>query len=155
MRWKQRLKLTADWRSFPMKMKLPQDVIFHHDLRLMVFRPRGVLNEKRVDEIIAFLEREEERAETPFNRYSDLSKLQKIDLNFDYVVRVSLHRRLSYMKHAPVKSAFYVSTEEGAHLVNIHILMTDHSPLQVQMFEKVEDAAEWLKISSDNLRIGE
>jgi len=138
-----------------MKMKLPQDVMFHHDLRLMVFRPRGLLNEKRVDEIIAFLDKEENQQDQPFNRYTDLTKVKAIELDFDYVVRVALHRRLTYMKHAPVKSAFYVNNEESAHLVNIHILMTEHSPLQCAMFERVEEAAIWLDISEENLRIGE
>ncbi len=138
-----------------MKMKLPPDALFHHDLRLFVFRPRGVLSPKVVDQIIEFLENEEAKMETPFNRYTDLSKLASIKLDFDYVMRVSLHRRLSYMKYPPVRSAFYVTTEEAAHLVNVHILMTDHSPLQCAMFETIPEAAKWLDISEENLRIGE
>lgn len=138
-----------------MKIKLPRDVLFDHDLGLMVFRPRGVLSEKVVDEIVAFLEKVEERNNRPFNRYSDLSKLERIDLNFDYVVRVSLHRRLTYMKHPPVKSAFFVATEEAAHIVDIHILMTDQSPLNVAMFRDVAAAAEWLDVAAEDLRIGE
>src|SRR5438045_1646600 len=108
-----------------MKMKLPPDVLFHHDLRLMVFRPRGILSPKVVDPIVTFLEAEEAKAEKPFNRYSDLSQLEWIKLDFDYVTRISLHRRLSYMKYPAVKSAFYVTNEEAAHIVNVHILMTD------------------------------
>ena len=138
-----------------MKMKLPPDVLFHHDLRLMVFRPRGVLNEKRVDEIVAFLDKEEDQEEKPFNRYSDLTKIKAIDLTFDYVVRVALHRRLTYMKHPAVKSGFYVTNEEIAHLVNIHILMTEHSPLQCAMFDSIEEVAKWLGVSGEMLQIGE
>jgi hypothetical protein len=137
------------------KIKLPRDVLFHHDLQLMVFRPRGILDEKVVDEIVAFLEKAEEKADKPFNRYSDLSKLKAIHLDFNYVVRVSLHRRLTYMKRPPVKSAFFVSNEETAHIVDIHILMTDHSPLQVAMFRDVPAAAQWLGVSAEDLQIGE
>ena len=138
-----------------MKMKLPPGVLFHHDLRLFVFRPRGILTPKIIDPIIAFLEIEEAKAEKPFNRFSDLSKLDSIKLDFDYVVRVSLHRRLSYMKYPSVKSAFYAPSEEAAHLVNVHILMTDHSPLQCAMFETIAEAAGWLGVSEENLRVGE
>jgi hypothetical protein len=137
------------------KLKLPGDVLFHHDLQLLVFRPRGILDEKVVDEIVAFLEKAEERAEKPFNRYSDLSKIEALDLSFNYVVRVALHRRLTYMKHPPVKSAFFVTTEEVAHIVDIHILMTDHSPLQVAMFREIPGAAAWLGVSVEDLQIGE
>lgn len=137
-----------------MKLKLPRDVLFDHDLRLMIFRPRKILNEKVVDEIVAFLEKAEASSDKPFNRYSDLSKLEKIDLNFDYVFQVSLHRRLVYMKHPPVKSAFFVTTEEAAHLVEIHMLMTDHSPLQVAMFRDVAEAAQWLGVTKGDVQIG-
>ena len=57
-----------------MKMKLPPNVVFHHDLRLMVWRPRGILDEKEVRRIVGFLEKEEDRAEKPFNRFTDNSK---------------------------------------------------------------------------------
>ena len=110
-----------------MKMKLPPDVSFHHDLRLIVFRPRGVLNKKRIDKIIAFLTEEEERAEEPFDRFTDLSRLDAIDLDFQYVFRVSLLRRLAYAQRPPVKSAFYVTNSVVARFVKIHVIMTDHS----------------------------
>ena len=138
-----------------MKLKLPSDVVFDHDLRLMIFRPRSVLNEKVVDEIVAFLEKIEASSDKPFNRYSDLSQLEGIDLNFDYVYRISLHRRLTFMHQPPVKSAFFVTTEEAAHIIDIHILMTDHSPLQVAMFRDVPAAAQWLNVSPEDLEIGE
>jgi hypothetical protein len=133
------------------KPKLPPNVLFHHDLRLMVWRPRGVLNEKRVNTIVAFLEAEEERTEKPFNRFSDLSKLDAIDLHLHFVCRVSLHRRLVYANHPPVKSAFYVTHPEIAHVVRIHAIVTDQSPLHVSMFEDLTEAAAWLGVSRETL----
>jgi len=135
-------------------MKLPRDVLFHHDLRLMVFRPRGVLDEKRVDEIVAFLENEEKRAHNPFDRFSDLSKLDIIDLNFHHVFRVSLHRQLNYAKRLSVKSAFYVTCQEAADIVKLHATVTEGSPLQVAMFEDLAAAAKWLGVSVEDLEVG-
>ncbi len=132
-------------------MKLPPHVAFHHDLRLMVYRPRGILNEERVNTIIEFLEAEENKKPKPFNRFTDLSKIDAIDLDFHYVFRVSLHRRLTYASHPPVKSAFFVTSEASARIVKIHMAMTDHSPLQVQMFEDLAAAAEWLGVSDETL----
>ena len=134
-----------------MKLKLPPNVLFHNDLRLMVWRPRGVLNEKSVNTIVAFLEAAEEQADKAFNRFADLSKLDAIDLDLHFVFRVSLHRRLVYAKHPPVKSAFYVTRPEAAHLVRIHAIVTDQSPLQVSMFEDLTEAAEWLGVSKETL----
>ena len=134
-----------------MKLKLPPNVLFHHDLRLMVWRPRGVLSEKQVKPIVAFLEAAEERADKPFNRFADLSKLDAIDLNFHFVFHVSLHRRLVYAKHPPVKSAFYVTSQAVARIVRIHAIMTDRSPLKVSLFEDLAEAAEWLGVSKESL----
>ncbi len=135
-------------------MKLPPNVFFRPDLRLMIFRPRGILNEKRVNTIVAFLEEVEERVGHPFDRFSDLSKLDAIDLEFRYLFRVSLHRRLSYAGRPPVKSAFYVPNKATAQIVKVHALVTDYSPLQVELFTGIAKAAEWLGVSPKDLQVG-
>lgn len=136
-----------------MKMKLPPDVSFHHDLQLMVWRPRGVLQEKGVNRIVEFLEREEDRAEKPFNRFTDTSKLDAIDLDFKFVFHVSLHRRLIYARRFAVKSAFYVTSPAAARVVKIHLLMTDYSPVKCAMFKTLAETAKWLGVSVDTLKI--
>ena len=133
-------------------MKLPPNVFFRSDLRLMIFRPRGILNEKRVNTIVAFLEKEEERAEHPFNRFSDLSKLDAVDLEFAYVFRVALHRRLTYARRPPVKSAFYAPNKATAQIVKLHALVADLSLLQVELFTEIPKAAEWLGVSPEDLQ---
>jgi len=136
-----------------MKMKLPPGFLFHHDLRLMVFRPRGILTEKWLDEVIELLEREEDEAKTPFNRFTDLSKLDAIDVDFKTVFRFSLHRRLSYAGRPPVKSAIYVTSEAAARIVKIHAVVTGHSPLNVELFDTLADAATWLDVSLETLEL--
>jgi hypothetical protein len=36
-------------------MKLPPDVEFHKDIRLLIYRPRGVLNEQSVNKIVGII----------------------------------------------------------------------------------------------------
>ena len=136
------------------KLRLPKHMIFHHDLRLMVFRPVGVLTEDRVDKDIALLEKAEDKLKEAFNRFSDLSKVKDIKLDFQYIFRIALHRRLKYAGRAPVKSAFYVATEEAARLVKLHALITDLSPITVKMFEDIPSAAEWLGVTVEDLEMG-
>ena len=137
-----------------MKMKLLPWISFHHDHHLMIARPRGILNEAHVEQTVAMLEELEEKADRPFNRYSDLSKLDAIDLDFNFIVRIALHRRLVYAKYPPVKSAFFVTSPAAARVVKTHALVTDHSPLEVKMFKEVKAAAEWLGVSVDELEMG-
>ena len=53
----------------------------------MVFRPRGVLDEPQVVKIVNMLDQLKKDAHQPFNRYSDLSKLDAIHLRFEFIFR--------------------------------------------------------------------
>jgi hypothetical protein len=134
-----------------MKVTLPPDVSFHPAPRLMVYRPRGILTEDRLQAIVEFLEKAEDKARAPFHRFTDLSKLDALDIDFKTIIRISLHRRLSYAQHPAVKSAFYVTSPAAARVVKVHAILTDHSPLEVKMFKEVEAAARWLDVPRSTL----
>jgi len=72
----------------------------------MVWKPHGVLDQALVNEIVAFVEAAEERVQKPFNRFVDLSALDAVDLNFNFVFHIALHRRLAFESHPQVKTAF-------------------------------------------------
>jgi len=140
-------------QSSPTKVDLLPWLSFHHDLQLMILHPRGVLDAAQVEKAVAMLELAEEHADKPFNRFTDLSHIDAVDLSFEFVFRVSLHRRLSYADHPPVKSAFYVTNEETAHVAKTHALLTDHSPLYVRVFTEPDPAANWLGVSVGQLAL--
>src|SRR5438105_4416655 len=132
-------------------MESPPDVRFHKGLHLIVWRPRGLLDEAAVNRVLVDLVRRETMAAQPFNRFCDLSLVESFHLTFKYIFHVALHRRLSYFGREPIKSAFYVTHPEAAHLVRIHALMTDCSPLEVEMFEERAAAAKWLGVPVESL----
>ncbi len=132
-------------------MKPPSEVEFLEEAHLLIWRPRGILDEAAVNKVLIDLLRREAMVAKPFNRFSDLSGLESFHLTFKYVFHVALYRRLSYVGRGPIKSAFYVTHPEAAHLVKIHALMTDHSSLNVKMFEEREAAAKWLGVPIESL----
>jgi hypothetical protein len=134
-------------------MEIPPDIQFHEALHLIVWKPRGILDEAAVNKILVDLLRREAAAAKPFNRFCDLSLVESFHLTFKYVFHVALHRRLSYAGREPIKSAFYVTHPEAAHLVRIHALMTDQSSLNVKMFEEREPAAKWLGVPVESLML--
>lgn len=136
-----------------MRLKLPRHMMFHHDLHLMVFRPRGVMTEQRIDKDIAILEAAEDELATPFNRFTDVTQVDLSRLHFRHIFRISLHRRLKYRNRPPVKSAFYVRDKEAIRIVRTHALLTDHSSIRVRMFEELPDAAGWLGVSVEDLQM--
>jgi hypothetical protein len=131
-------------------MELPPDVDYIEDANLFIWRPRGVLNEGLVNNIIVFVREQEETLGRPFNRFTDLSAVDAVDLNFDYVFHIALYRRLSYAG-SKVKSAFYVSSSDAAHYAKLHALVTGRSRLQVQVFTELEAAAKWLGVPVESL----
>src|SRR5262245_65070222 len=90
-------------------LKLPAHVLFRKDLSLILWKPHGVLDEVIVNEIVAFIDVAEERASKPFNRFADLSALDMVDLNFEFVFHIGLYRRIASAPHSPGKSSFYVT----------------------------------------------
>jgi len=132
--------------------ELPADVEYVEDASLIIWRPRGMLNEAEVNKVLVDLIRRETTAEKPFNRFSDLSLVESFPLTFKYVFHVALHRRLSYVGRERIKSAFYVTNPEAVRVIKIHALLTDLSPLEVEMFETREAAAKWLGVPVGSLR---
>ena len=76
-------------------MKMPPDIEFHDDVRLLIYRPRGVIDEAAVQKVVDVLEDLEARLQAPFNRFSDTLAADEIELNFKYIIQVSLHGRLT------------------------------------------------------------
>ena len=132
-------------------MKLPAHVLFRKELSLILWKPHGILDQPLVNEIIAFIETAERRASKPFNRFSDLSDLDMVDLNFKFVFHIALGRRISAAPKPAVKSAFYVTSPSTAHYIKLHAMLTDYSPLDVSLFTDRAAAAKWLGVPEEAL----
>jgi hypothetical protein len=125
-------------------MKLPPDVQFHEDIHLLVYRPRGLLNEKTVNKIIRVVGDLERSLKEPFNRFSDTLGHDEVELNFRYVIQVSLYRRLSYANRPPIKSAILATDSTIIHYGRLHALLTQGSSINVRIFQDRQEAAQWL-----------
>jgi hypothetical protein len=127
-------------------MTLPADIEFHEDIRLLVYRPHGVIDEAAVKRVVDVLEDLEAKLQKPFNRFSDTLAADEVELNFKYVIQVSLCRRLSYSGHPPVKSAILATDSTMIHYARLHALLTQGSPINVRVFRDRAEAAQWLDV---------
>jgi hypothetical protein len=132
-------------------VKLPAHVLFRKELSLILWKPHGILDQGLVNEIVAFIEAAEKGATKPFNRFTDLSALDMVDLNFKFVFHIALGRRLSAAPKPAVKSAFYVTSPATTHYIKLHAMLTDYSPLDVSLFTKRAAAAKWLGVPDEAL----
>lgn len=127
-------------------MRLPSDVEFHEDIRLLIYRPRGLIDEAVLNKVISVIEDLEAATQEPFNRFSDTSETHEVELNFSYVIRVSVHRRLSHKGLAPVKSAILATDSTLIHYARLLALLTQGSSIKVQVFQDRKKAAQWLGV---------
>jgi len=127
-------------------MKLPPDIEFHEDIRLLIYRPKGLINEAEINRVIGVIEGIEAASPQPFNRFSDTSETHEVELNFQYVIQASLHRRLAHAGRVPVKSAILATDSTIVHYARLLILLTQGSSIKVQVFQDCEQAAQWLGV---------
>jgi hypothetical protein len=127
-------------------MKLPPAIEFHQDIRLLIYRPKGLINEAEINRVIGVIEGIEAATQEPFNRFSDTTDIHEVALNFQYVIQASLHRRLLHKGRAPVKSAILATDSTVIHYARLLALLTEGSSIKVRVFHEREDAAQWLGV---------
>ena len=132
-------------------MKLPPEIQFHEDIRLLVYRPRGLIDEAAINKVLSSLEDLEAKLQEPFNRFSDTLAADEVELNFKYIIQVSLHRRLTYAGRPPVKSAILATDATMVHYGRLHAVLTQGSSIKVQVFQDRREAAQWLGVPIERL----
>ena len=132
-------------------MTLTRDVQFHENDRLFVWRPRGVLDEAAINNVLGCLEDLEAKLQAPFNRFSDTLAAHEVELNFKYIIQVSLHRRVAYAGRPPVKSAILATDATAIHYDRLHAVLTQGSPIKVRVFQDRGEAAKWLGVAVELL----
>src|SRR5215813_14146334 len=135
-------------------MKLPPEIEFQDDIRLLIYRPQGLLNEGALNKALSALEDPEANLQEPFNRFSDTLAADEVELNFKYVIQFSLHRRLAYAGHPPVKSAILATDSTMIHYGKMHAVLTQGSPIKVRVFQDRKEAADWLNVPVERLSQG-
>jgi hypothetical protein len=134
-----------------MKLPLPPDVEFHEDIGLLVHRPRGLLNRTAINKMLSILGELEFTSQKPFNRFLDTTDADAVDLNLEYIRRVSLYRRHVYGNRPAVKTAILATDSTVADYGRLHASLTEGSPINVRVFQDRKQAAHWLDVQPELL----
>jgi hypothetical protein len=110
-----------------------------------------LVNKAAVHKIISVLAELETTLKEPFNRFSDTVAADAVDLNFEYIIRVSLYRRRVYGKRPPIKSAILATDATLIHYGKVHALLTQGSPIDVRVFQNREEVAQWLNVPIETI----
>jgi hypothetical protein len=134
-----------------MKLPLPPDVEFHEDIRLLVYRPRDLLNRTTINKIVSVIGELEFRLKKPFNRFLDTSAADVVDLNLEYIQHVSLYRRRFYGNRPAIKTAILATDSSVADYGRLHASLTEGSPINVRVFQDRNEAPRWLGVPVERL----
>jgi hypothetical protein len=134
---------TKDKENDPMKLPLPPDVEFYEDIGLLIHRPRGSLNRTAINRMISIIGELEFELKKPFNRFLDATATDAVDLNFEYIRRVSLYRRHFYGNRPAIKTAILATDSTVADYGRLHASLTQGSPINVRVFQDRKEAAQW------------
>src|SRR5438552_14827261 len=134
-----------------MKLPLPPDVEFHEDICLLIHRPRGLLNRATINKPIRLTADLEFTLKKPFNRFLDTVAADAVDLNSEYIRRVSLYRRRFYADRPAIKTAILATDSTMADHGRLHASLTRGSPINVRGFPDRRAAAQWLGVSLELL----
>ena len=129
-----------------MKLPLPPDVEFHEDICLLIHRPRGVLNRGTLNKIVSLIGELEFTLKKPFDRFLDTVAADAVDLNLEYIRRVSLYRRRFYGNRPTIKTAILATDSTVAEYGRLHASLTEGSPINVRVFQDRKEAAKWLGV---------
>jgi hypothetical protein len=125
---------------------------FHPDLKLETWYPEGVLDGEMANRMVRYIGFEEKVSDEPFNRFADLSKITAIHLDFRELADIARDRREAYAERPPVKSAFLAISALAYGVARMFGALMEPSPIEVQVFRKVENAAQWLGVPVEALR---
>jgi hypothetical protein len=127
-------------------MELPPEIEFHPEVHLLIYRPSGLIDEAAINKVIRVIEGLEAATKGPFNRFSDTSEAHAVELNFQYVIQASLHRRQAHVGRAPEKSAILATDSTLIHYARLLMLLTEGSSIKVRVFGDRAEAARWLGV---------
>ena len=125
---------------------------FHPDLNLDTWHPEGVLDYAMAAQIVQYIGFEEKILDTPFDRFADLSRITEIHLRFADVAALAAERRAAYAGRRPVKSAFLATTAGAFGIAGMFATLMERSPIDIGIFRKIEEAAQWLGVPPEALR---
>jgi hypothetical protein len=109
------------------------------------------MSEESVNTIVSVIGDLEAKLQEPFNRFFDTLRHDEVELNFRYVIQISLHRRLSYTGRPPIKSAILATDSAIIHYAKLHAVLTQGSPIKVRVFQDRKEAADWLGVPTELL----
>jgi hypothetical protein len=130
----------------------PPDVRYDASHRLIIWQPHGVLDDKLLDAILAWILEVEKDAQ-PCNRFIDFTHVTKIALQIGHLFIAARERAEKYRGVAPLKAAFYCDTLAALGTAHLYETLMKNTAIEARVFQNLAEAAAWLAVPEEILRL--
>jgi len=124
--------------------------LYYPKFHLMTWHPIGIFDGALADKLRDFIEWEEHVQDVPFDRYTDLSGVTKVDISLQRLSEAACRRQRASQS---VNSAIFADKKYSYVIAQIYeSLMEEAVAITVRAFRERELAAQWLGVPVAILR---
>ena len=121
---------------------------------LVAWQPQGVLDDQLLDEIGEWL-CDIEQASAPSKRFVDFSRLTRVAVRTKHVFHFARKRAKQVAGGTPVKSALFSEDWVGFGIALLYESLMKETPLDARAFRDRANAAVWLDVPAEILKLEE
>jgi len=130
----------------------PPDLRHYPAHNLVAWQPKGVLDDRLLDEIGEWL-CHIEKALLPFNRFVDFSRLTSIGVRTHHVFEFARKRAEQFAGVTPVKSALFSDDWVGFGIARLYESLMKETSIDAKAFRDRAAAAVWLGVPVEILEL--
>jgi hypothetical protein len=130
----------------------PSHLRYYPAHRVVAWQPHGVLDDRLLDEIAAWL-LVIEKVSLPFKRFIDFSRLNRVSLQIGHVFSVARERVEKYRGVTPIRCALFCDKLVGFGIARLYETLTANSLIEARAFRDRPAAAEWLSVPAQILSL--
>ena len=126
--------------------------IKNDDSELRAISLYGELTYEILQDLLAELEELERLCPAGFNRFADLRKVEEFAVDSAEIKKIA-NRRLAGYRGPSVRSAILATDPLNYGMARVYAAMMEPSPIDVSVFYTLEECAEWLKVTPEDIWI--
>jgi len=130
----------------------PADLRHYPAHNLVAWQPRGILDDRLLDEIGEWV-CHIEKASAPFNRFVDFSRLTTVAIRTHHVFEFARKRAEQFAGVMPVKSALFSDDWIGFGIARLYESLMKETPIDARAFRDRATAAIWLGVPEKVLEL--
>jgi hypothetical protein len=150
------MKETRSVKTRPLSRILPgpSHLRYYEAYRMVAWQPRGLLDDRLLDEIADWLQLIE-KTSLPFKRFVDFSELVTVSVKIDHVFKIAHKRSMEFRGVAPVRSAFFCDKLVGFGVACLYESLMENTLIKARAFRDRVSAAEWLGVPAKILTLSD